>query len=206
MEIILTKNIEGVNTPKTLLGKEKLVKIAESAQKMFIKKGFYDTSIRDICHEAGVAVGTFYIYFTDRLAVYRLLVQSYKREIKDVLRDAIIKESSRRDKERVGIKTFVKYVYENPHVYDIIWGSLSVDKKIFKDYYMSFAETYTKHLSECDEIAEFVDVETLSYVLMGITNFMGLKAMFEGEYDDAKFDKLVDVYVMDIIEKSIFLK
>ena len=206
MEIVLNKTIEGVNPPKTLLGQEKLVKIAESAQKMFITKGFYDTSIRDICQEAGVAVGTFYIYFDDRLAVYRLLVKSYKREIKGILRDAIVQESTRRDKERVGIKTFVKYVYKNPHVYDIIWGSLSVDKKIFRDYYMSFAETYTKHLSDCDEVASFVDVPTLSYVLMGITNFMGLKAMFEGDYTEEMFDKLVDTYVMDIIEKNIFLK
>ena len=206
MEIILNKTIEGVNAPKTLLGKEKLVKIAEAAQKMFVTKGFYNTSVRDICQEAGVAVGTFYIYFDDRLAVYRLLVRSYKREIKHILRNAIEKESTRRDKERVGIKTFVKYVYKNPHVYDIIWGSLSVDKEIFKDYYMSFAETYTKHLTGCEEIASFTDITTLSYILMGITNFMGLKAMFEGNYTEEMFDTLVDTYVMDIIEKNVFLK
>lgn len=205
MDKLFKKPIKGVHVPKTELGEEKLQKIKFAAERMFVEKNFYNTSIIDICKEAGVAVGTFYIYFDDKQAIYRLLVLSYRREIKHLLAEASSKAATRRDKERDGIKAFVKYVYEKPYVYNIIWGSLSVDKQLFHDYYTSFAESYIESLTESHEVQEQIDVSTLAYTLMGITNFIGWKTIFENDYTDDKFDTLL-CHVMDILEKDVFSK
>lgn len=39
----------------------------ESAYKLFITKGIYETTIGDIVKEAGVAKGTFYLYYKDKV-------------------------------------------------------------------------------------------------------------------------------------------
>ena len=56
-------NIE--NTLSKIEEKKQLKKesLMASAYNLFIKKGINDTSISDIANDAGVAKGTFYLYF-----------------------------------------------------------------------------------------------------------------------------------------------
>lgn len=86
--------IKGVTQPKTKLGKSKMDKILKAARKLFSKNGFYQTSITDICRESNTAVGTFYIYFDDKTALYRCLMEDVQREIKDTINEALLKRTA----------------------------------------------------------------------------------------------------------------
>lgn len=199
-------NVAGVNYPKTLLGKAKMDKICNAAIKLFGSQNFYKTSISDICKAAKTAVGTFYIYFADKAALYNFLVFNFKYDILDYLRNAIRTDLSntRKEKERAGIKAFIQYVYEKPQTYSIIWGSLSVDPQSFHNYYTSFNSTYSKALGRDEEqIKNDVDMNTLAYILMGITNFLGLKMLFEGDMTEEKLEKVIDD-VMVLLECGVF--
>lgn len=60
---------------KVLKNKQlKLEKLLSSAQELFMSKGIQDTSINDITSHAGVAKGTFYLYFTDKYSIRDRLV------------------------------------------------------------------------------------------------------------------------------------
>ena len=198
-----TLNVKGVNQPKTKLGLAKMHKIITAAEELFTSVGFYQTSISDICKKADTAVGTFYIYFNTKTDIYRYLMEKYKREIKDYLADAIVNCSNRYEREREGIKCFVKYAVKNPNVYNIIWGSLSIDRQIFVDYYESFAASYSRSLKGDLDNMTVGDTESLSYMLMGISNFLGLKAMFTNMTDE-EIDKMVDETIMPAISRGIF--
>lgn len=52
---------------KTQKGEETKQKIVRSAQKLFVKKGFEATSVREIVEDVGCAKGTFYLYFETKL-------------------------------------------------------------------------------------------------------------------------------------------
>ena len=197
------KDIKGVNRPKTQLGLNKMMKLIEAAEELFTTKGFYQTSISDICKSAGTAVGTFYIYFQTKTDIYGYMMQEYANEIKTRLSDAIKDCSTRYEKEREGIKCFVKYAVEKPNVYNIIWGSLSVDKKLFTDYYESFARSYTYSLTHDKGEINAEDATTIAYMLMGVSNFLGLRAMFEN-MSDHEIDKLVDETLMPALKSGIF--
>lgn len=55
---------------KVLLNKQmKLEKLLSSAQELFMSKGIQNTSISDITDHAGVAKGTFYLYFADKYSI-----------------------------------------------------------------------------------------------------------------------------------------
>ena len=195
--------IKGINIPKTKLGQSKMEKLLSSSEELFAKNGFYGTSISDICKHAGTAVGTFYIYFDTKTDVYKYLMETYKREIKDRLADSIKNCKTRYEKEREGIKCFIKYAVSTPNIYNIIWGSLSIDRQIFIDYYVSFADGYARALNHDADEVHTVDTDSLAYMLMGISNFLGLKAMFTN-MSDGDIDKMIDETVMPALVKGIF--
>ena len=195
----------GVNQPKTRLGQIKMNKLLEAAEELFTTKGFYQTSISDICKTAKTAVGTFYIYFDTKTDIYRYMMGGYEKEIKKRLAQAIRECTTRYEKEREGIRCFIKYAVEKPNVYNIIWGSLSVSKELFISYYESFAKSYTRALTkDCDALS-VPDATTVAYMLMGISNFLGLRAMFEGMTDE-DIDLLVDKTLMPALSDGIFSK
>ena len=195
-------DIKGINIPKTKLGQTKMEKLLASSEELFAKNGFYGTSISDICKHAGTAVGTFYIYFETKTDVYKYLMETYKKNIKDTLAESIKNCENRYEREREGIKCFIKYAVSAPNVYNIIWGSLSIDRQMFVDYYVSFAESYSRALDKDHDEVLIKDSETIAYMLMGISNFLGLKAMFTSMTDE-EIDLMVDNTVMPALTKGI---
>ena len=196
--------IPGVSLPKTKNGWQKFTTLVESAEKLFAESGFHNVSISDICSEADTAVGTFYIYFETKSDIYRYLVESYGRKIRRSISKDI--ESSncetRADRERAGIKSFVKLAVETPTLYNIIWGCLSVDKQMFEDYYVSFARSYSRALLLDKDELKTEDLTTLSYALMGISSFLALRAIFENMTDE-EIDYMIDYTFMPMIKEGL---
>ena len=65
---------------------EKETKLLESAFSLFTEKGVKRTSVQEIAHQAGVAKGTFYLYFKDKYDVQDYLIA---KKSKQLLSDAI---------------------------------------------------------------------------------------------------------------------
>ena len=199
--------IKGVTQPKTKLGKSKMDKILKAARKLFSKNGFYQTSITDICRESNTAVGTFYIYFDDKTALYRCLMEDVQREIKDTINEALLKKNctTRPEKEKEGLRAFVKYGAANHDMFEILWGSLTVDKSLFVDYYRSFGASYIRSLSyDRQELADYVDVDSAAYLFMGINSFLALRTMIKPDLSDEEIDHMIDQHVVPILKKGIF--
>ncbi|MDF2613943.1 MAG: TetR family transcriptional regulator [Clostridia bacterium] len=53
---------------------EKEQKLLDTAFNLFISKGINETTIQDIVDEAGVAKGTFYLYFKDRFEIVEAII------------------------------------------------------------------------------------------------------------------------------------
>lgn len=203
MSDVLTYQVPGTHTPKTKQGFAKMLALLEAADKLFNQGGFSGVSVSDICKEAHTAVGTFYIYFDSKTDLYRYLVEIYKRQIKRHLAVAIAGCTTRVEKEKAGIQCFIRYAVKNPNVYNIIWGSLAVDKQMFEDYYVSFAESYARALCTEEEALKASDVTGIAYVLMGITNFLGLRAIFE-KMTDEQIDQMVEKDIMPMLVGGVF--
>ena len=132
-------------------------------------------------------------------------MEKYKHEIRALLAKSIEGCATRYEKEREGIKCFIKYAVKTPNVYNIIWGSLSIDRNMFVDYYVSFSKSYTKALtSELDEVSTN-DPTTVAYALMGISNFLGLRAMFESMGEE-EIDRMIEDTLMPALMNGMFSK
>ena len=53
---------------------EKRIRMIQAAYELFSEKGVYKTSIDDIAKSAGVAKGTFYLYFADKTEIWEAVV------------------------------------------------------------------------------------------------------------------------------------
>ena len=63
--------------------------LLESAFSLFINNGFNKTSISDIVNQAGVAKGTFYLYFKDKYDIRNKLISHKAGELFSEARDAL---------------------------------------------------------------------------------------------------------------------
>lgn len=193
--------------PKTKVGQKTFNKIISTGKKLFSKNGYQSTSINDIIEKSKVAAGTFYIYFDNKLALYLYLLDQYRTSIRNASSKAIQGIERREDMERAGIKSFLQYVKKDPLAYKVVWESLFVDQEIFREYYQSFAESYMFHMKRhlaTGEIRPEIDLETASYVLMGIANFCGLQVLFKDNVDEAYIDYVTDE-AMKILNQGLFL-
>ncbi|MGE0003934.1 MAG: TetR/AcrR family transcriptional regulator [Candidatus Izemoplasmatales bacterium] len=192
--------------PKTKVGEKTFQRIIRTGKKLFAKNGYHSTSINDIIAKAKVAAGTFYIYFDNKLALYLYLLDEYRISIRHASSVATKNLTKREDIEREGLKSFIQYVRKDPLAYKVVWESLFVDYEIFKEYYTSFSHSYVHHLQtfvENGEVRNDLDLETVSYVLMGISNFVGLQILFEDNVSDERVDEVVNES-MKILRNGLF--
>ena len=99
---------------------EKERKLFDSALKLFIEKGIHNTSISDITNNAGLAKGTFYLYF------------KYKYELQDVLLTKISHELFTRAHQAASKKHFDRLDDRIIFIIDYIIDSLKNDLNIIK--------------------------------------------------------------------------
>ncbi len=189
--------------PKTKRGKATLDKLIKAAAEVFYEKGFHNGSISDITRLAGVGNGTFYIYFDSKLSAYRYLLIEYSKRIRSHSHEAIANCTTRKEAERVGIRSFFEFVLEDQAIFNIIWESLYIDKQLFDDFYTTFSNSYVSRLKQAQADGEVKDIDpsVLSYTLMGITNFVALNSLVLKQ--EKNIDHLVDE-VMKVLESGMF--
>lgn len=61
--------------------------ILESAEKVFLEKGFYSAKIEEIAQNAGIAKGTIYLYFKDKESIYVSLIEKKVKELIRLIED-----------------------------------------------------------------------------------------------------------------------
>jgi len=192
--------------PKRKDGQKTFDQIIETAKKLFSENGYQATSINLIIHKAGIATGTFYLYFDDKFALYSYLLAKYRKSIRRAISEGILGATTRYEKESLGLRAFLKFAWQDPLAYRIIWESMFVNKTLFKEYYETFSHDYVRQLTQSvhsGEIREDVDLETLSYILMGISNFVGLQVLFRDTLTDVELDRITD-QVMKVLKNGMF--
>lgn len=195
---------QNYRNPKTKVGAKSFNKIVNAGKLLFGKTGYNQTSINDVIAKANVAVGTFYIYFDSKLALYHYLLEEYQERIREAARIAVKGLKSRRDIEREGLKAFILYVIKEPIAYKLIWESLFIEKELFIDYYTRFSKSYIDNLKRFDDVRKDIDLETVSYILMGIANFVGLQILFKPDPKKADIDFVVNES-MKLLDDGLFV-
>lgn len=196
-----------INKPKTKRGRETLNNILSAAAQEIYEKGYHSAAINDITRRAGVASGTFYVYFDSKDDLYKFLLLQcghiIRKHLNQVTRDC----KTRREAEEVGLREWLKFVQKNQYMYHIIWESLYVDKQLFVDYYNTFSSSYIRGIDAAKERGEIraeINSEVLAWVLMGASNFLGLNwGLFAEGATSSDLKQVVESF-MSILTGGVF--
>lgn len=191
---------EGIKKPTTRTALKSFTQLIKAGEAMFYSKGYFKTTINDIVEHAKVSTGTFYSYFESKYALYVYIMDKYEKELKRYLAQRTSSLKTRAEMEIEGIKAFIEHAYHNPTCYNLIWESLYIDKNLFYGYYNNFADSYIHGLEKhIDELKE-VDLSSAAYILMGVSNFLGLKAICDGELTQEKLSVMAEAIRVILIE------
>ncbi len=110
-------------------------KLISSAKKIFSEKGYYDTKVSDIVKEAGVAQGTFYLYFKSKEEIFKEIILDITNNIESILKKY---EKSRDSVENIIINLKAEvttYLYTHKEIARIFLFQLFTMKEFIDIYF-----------------------------------------------------------------------
>ena len=167
----------GALTPVTARGEATRRKILDAAETVFGEMGYYEASISEITRRAGVAQGTYYIYFHSKREIFAELVEDIGKRLRAEMRAAIAGATGRLEIERRGFEAFFAFVARHRRIYSIVQEAERVAPEAFFAYYRGISQGYVRGLREAmgEGSVRQLDPEAIAYALMGIGHFIAMR-------------------------------
>jgi len=152
--------------------KEQILAIAAD---IFAKKGYHETGVADIIEQAGIARGTFYLYFSSKRQVFTEVMSKILLELADRLEavDPENKSESVVDQFRKNLKAIFNYFIEYPQMAKILLAQVgSVDSEAEQDFseaHSMLNQVIRAYLlrGQIESVLRDFNVETYSYMILG---------------------------------------
>jgi AcrR family transcriptional regulator len=196
---------------KRLARKEQLLM---AAQKVFARKGYHDAGVADIVKEAGVAHGTFYIYFQSKREAFEILIDQLAKEFYETFASFPLEEVKTKEDydktQRVLARKAIKVITEHQDLAKIFfWESIGLDEDLNRKFIVMqdrFIELAVKNIHygiAAGYIHEDIDPEgSASFLVGGLWN-LAFRWAFKG-YSERKvvgqIDKILDTYYYGILK------
>ena len=167
----------GSLAPVTARGEATKRRILDAAEDVFGELGFYEASVSEITRRAGVAQGTFYIYYHTKRDIFVELVEDMGKRLRAAMREASEGAPSRVESERQGFAAFFEFVAAHRRIYRIVQEAERVAPEAAHDYYRRISSAYTRALQTAMDTGDIRHLapEAVAYSLMGIGHFLALR-------------------------------
>src|SRR5215475_16041132 len=93
-----------------------------AAERVLADKGLHDTKISDIAAAADVGVGTFYLHFPTKEALFDAVVEDTMRRLKATVDEARLAAAGPVEKVLEGNTAFCRFADRNRQVFKIVFG------------------------------------------------------------------------------------
>lgn len=179
---------------------EKKLKIIETAVSLFREHSVNATAIDDIVKAAGIARGTFYLYFKDKSDLLEQIILYKSTEYMKAVLKSTVSESLTIDgdfygKVRLFLNCFVDFLIENKEMLPVMSKNMSSCLKHLPEFYDSeIAEIYSaliEYMTTLGYTTENAHITTI-IVLDMMSNVCSDAIMYEKPYP---IDRIRDIAV-----------
>jgi AcrR family transcriptional regulator len=162
---VLTRSGKKERTRARLLG---------AAEEVFGLRGFNDASIVEITQRAGVALGTFYVYFPSKTSIFNYIVETRIADLRDHLRAAQEKARGQAELERAVLRAFMEWATMHPNAYRAARQADYVEGTRLRDWYTMFVEDYASRLSRAMDAGALArtNPEVLAWSVIGMADLL----------------------------------
>jgi AcrR family transcriptional regulator len=178
-DVVLT-NVDG--RPLSKRGLNTRRRLIDAAEQVFGELGYHDASVVKLAEVAGVAGGTFYLYFDSKKAIFDELVRDLNRRVRHAMKEGSSQGTTRLESELLGFEAYFRFTAEHPALYRIIRQAEFVSPEMLRYHYDRLSRGYIGALREASksgEIAE-LDAEVAAYALMGMGELIGMRWILWG--------------------------
>lgn len=157
-------------------------RIVSAAEAVFTELGYHEASIVKITESAGVAQGTFYLYFGSKKDVFEEVVLDLNRRVRHYVNEAAKEGTTRLEREVLGFRAYFRFAAENPALYRVMRQAEFVAPDALKLHYQRFSEGYETGLKEAMDAGEIVEADpvVIGWALMGIAELFGIRTLWQG--------------------------
>ena len=181
-------------------GKATRRRLLEAAETVFADLGYHEASIVKITEAAGVAQGTFYLYFAGKKQIFDELVRDLNTRVRHAMAEGARRGTTRTEVERHGFEAFFRFTAEHPALYRIVRQAEFVSPEMLHYHYERLSLGYVEGLRAAmaeGEIAE-ANAEALAWALMGMGELLGMRWILWAGRDElpdevwAEIERIID--------------
>ena len=169
--------------PLSRKGLETRRRLLDAAEAVFGELGYPEASVVKVAEAAGVATGTFYLYFDSKRAIFVELMMDLNRRIRQTMSEGAAQGTTRLESEILGFQAFFRFTSDHPALYRIIRQCEFVAPETLRYHYHRVAEGFVTALEAAMESGEIgqIDAEVTAYALMGLGELVGMRWILWGD-------------------------
>ena len=181
-DTVLT-NVDG--RPLSRRGLDTRRRVLDAAERVFGELGYHEASIVKVTEAAGVAQGTFYLYFDSKKAVFDELVRDLNRRVRQAMKEGSSQGRTRLEAELLGFDAYFRFTGEHPALYRIIRQAEFVSPEMLEYHYERLSHGYVEALAQAAKNGEVgaIDPEVTAWALMGLGEMIGMRWILWREGD-----------------------
>lgn len=174
-------NTEG--RPLSKRGLDTRRRLLDAAERVFGELGYHDASIVKVTEAAGVAGGTFYLYFDSKKAIFDELVRDLNRRVRHAMKEASSQAATRAEAEMLGFEAYFRFTSDHPALYRIIRQAEFVSPEMLRYHYDQLSAGYIEALAAASDAGQIgkLEPEVATFALMGIGEMIGMRWILWGE-------------------------
>jgi len=175
--------------PLTKRGEATRRRLLEAAELVFAEQGYHEASIVKITERAGIGLGTFYLYFDSKQAIFEALVLDLNRRVRHSMSEAMSGASGRLEAERAGFAGFFRFTADHPALYRVVREAEFVSPEVLRLHYTRIVEGYEAGLRAAQatgDVDRALDPETTAWALMGMGELIGMRFLLWERDADGK--------------------
>lgn len=200
---LTTTEHSGSSVPKQGKGARTRRKLLEAAEEIFGDVGYHEASIVKITEAAGVAQGTFYLYFSSKQQVFEEVVADLNHRVRQAMSEAAGGATTRLEAERLGFAGFFKFTAEHPALYRIIRQAEFVAPQALRNHYERVIQGYAPPLRDAMDTGEVSpgDALVLAWSLIAVGEAIGMRWILWNEAKEVPSDVFEEM--MTIIARML---
>ncbi|HET6795166.1 MAG TPA: TetR/AcrR family transcriptional regulator [Acidimicrobiales bacterium] len=173
-------------------GEQTRRRLLEAAETVFARHGYHEASIVKITEAAGVAQGTFYLYFRTKAQVFEELVGDLNRRLGRAITERAAPARGRVEVERLSLLGHLEFTIGHPALYRIIRQAEVICPAATRRHYERVCRAYASGLEAAMARGEIVaaDPEVLAWSLMGIGEMIAVRLALRADRDRPGQDTL----------------
>ncbi|MFW5689765.1 MAG: TetR/AcrR family transcriptional regulator [Spirochaetota bacterium] len=152
----------------------------QSGMRLIGRRAYHEIGVADIARETGLAVGTFYTYFSSKEEFLAEIVEQIGRRTRRYLSRQARTHASRLEQEAYGVWHFLSYFNGHPEYYSIVREAEFVAKPWVRRYYDAFEAGYMENLRIDDPVTRRIAAN----FLMGLSHYVGIEALLNDRITD----------------------